>query len=128
MSTSYDLWMMYGFPVTDMTLKIPTPPGGTAPSLREWFEETQEKRKDGGNLVCLEYFGWMGGNRAVPFIGIKVASENGIDEAEVPGASLGKEPKLWLKPPKEEDPIIEMYRRKLGCTEDIGFYLMLRAG
>jgi hypothetical protein len=45
---------------------------------------------DGGNTVCLEYFGWMDGNRAVPFIGVKAASENGIDEAEVPVASLGE--------------------------------------
>jgi len=129
MSTRYDLWMMYGFPITAMTLKIPTSPGETAPTLREWFDETKKKiiTKD-GDSVCLEYFGWMNGSRAVPFIGVDVASENNIGEAEVPGTSLGKEPGSWLKPPTRQIPIIEMYRKRLGCTENVGFYLMLRAG
>lgn len=131
MSTSYDLWLMYGFPVTHTTLTVPTRLGERAPTLSDWVDEWKANHPD--SLVVLNHFGWLNDDqyRDVPFIGVQIGSERDIRRGEIPGTRLGGS-LSWGDPDAEEDAGLREIQRVLGCAEDpefsIGFYMMLRAG
>jgi len=131
MSTSYDLWLMYGFPVTHTTLTVPTRLGERAPTLGDWVDEWKADHPD--SLVGLNHFGWLNDDQYmdVPFIGVEIRSKRDIRRGEIPGTRLGGSLSLG-DPAAEEDASLRELQRVLGCAEDtvyaIGFYMMLRAG
>lgn len=131
MSTSYDLWLMYGFPVTHTTLLIPTKLGKRAPSLYDWFVEWRDEHPD--TQVMLDHFGWLNDDsyKDVPFIGVPIGSEKDIRRGEIPGTLFGSTPG-WIEPPTDEDEALLWLQETLGCDGDdrysIGFYMMLKAG
>lgn len=124
MGAGYHLHLVYGFPVTHTKLEVPTRLGQTAPSLFDWFEVWRRDHPD--SMLCCQHFGWMSKD-PVPFIGVPVASERNIGEAEVPGARIGAHAD-WIKVPEDEKPFLESLRTTLGCDEPIGFYMMLQVG
>lgn len=124
MGASVDLWLLYGFPVTHTTLQVPTKLGDRAPTLHDWFEQWMKEYPN--SSVEIGNYGWMGSNRVVPFIGVKVGNECNLREAEFPGTRLGTTLD-WIKPP-DEMTLLKEFQVALGCTEDIGFYMMLHIG
>lgn len=130
MSVSTDILVIYGFPADDISLKVPTPLGGKAPSLYDWLEsnnyDTEALLHWGG---AVERSAALNGvpDVPVPFIGVVRQSTTDLRRACVPAMKLDKDLIAFgaMDEAQAQDEMLLGLRSALGCTRDIAYYIVL---